>query len=157
MPLAPLPRPVHLLNEALAFLTELCALALLCWWGLHTGHGLPLRLLLGLGAPAVAAVVWGLFAAPRAAVRLPLSAVLAVKAAVFGSATAALLALGHHPAALAFAVVALLNTGLAAADRDALTTRSRAEAHAARANAEETHAVGTNAVGTNAVGARTGR
>lgn len=132
MSTAPLPKSIHLLNEGLAFLMELAAIALLCWWGLRTGHGLLLQLLLGLGAPAVAVVAWGLFASPKAAIQLPMPAVLAVKAAVFGSAAAALLALGHHPAALVFAVVALINTGLAAFDRDALTTRTRAQTRAGR-------------------------
>lgn len=114
-----LPGPVHLANETLAFLIEVAALAALGWWGFQAGGGLAAHALLGVGAPLLAAAVWGLFAAPRARVRLPLGGVLAVKAVVFGAATAALYGAGHPAMATAFAVVAVANTALAAADRRA--------------------------------------
>ena len=50
---------------------------------------------LGLGAVLVAAVVWGLFASPRAPVALPLGGRLAVELAFFGSAAAGLVATGR--------------------------------------------------------------
>jgi hypothetical protein len=85
------------------FLAELAALAGLFVWGLATQGWL-----LGLAAAGVAAVLWGLFAAPKA--RFPHPAGRAVvKVAVFGSAVAGLWAVGHHGWALALAcfVVAL--------------------------------------------------
>lgn len=101
-----LPAPVHLVNETLAFLVEVAALAALAWWGAQAGRGLAAHVLLGVAAPLLAAVVWGLFAAPRARIRLPIAGVLAVKAVVFGAATAALYGAGHPAMAAAFAVVA---------------------------------------------------
>nr|WP_258545332.1 YrdB family protein [Micromonospora provocatoris] len=53
------------------FLLELALLGSAGYWGLTLGAGRPLRLLAGLGAPLVIAVVWGLFCSPRAAVTLP--------------------------------------------------------------------------------------
>ena len=104
-----LPPGLHAVNEGLAFLLELLALGGLAWWGADTGGGLAASILLGAGAPVVAAVAWGLFAAPRARVRLPLAGVLAVKVIVFGLAAAGV-----------YAVVAVINTALATVDRDAL-------------------------------------
>ena len=120
-----IPRWLHAVNEALAFLLELAALAALAWWGSETGHGTAAHLILGIGAPVVAVVLWGLFAAPRATVKLPLPGVLAVKAVVFGGAALALWGVGHGGLAIAFALVALGNTALATADRQALMNASQ--------------------------------
>ena len=96
-------------NELLAFLLELAALAILCWWGFATGAGVPASIALGIGAPLVAAVVWGLFAAPLARFSLPRAGILAVKVVVFGGATAALAVLGHPILATVFAVIVVVN------------------------------------------------
>ncbi|WP_017236574.1 YrdB family protein [Streptomyces sp. SS] len=119
-----LPGPLHVLNEGLAFLLELAALAVLAWWGWSSAEPVLLRLALALAAPALAAVVWGLFAAPKARIRLPLAGVLLVKALVFGAAALALHALDRPSWAVAFALVALLNTALATADRQAAMHRA---------------------------------
>ncbi|MEX0173079.1 YrdB family protein [Streptomyces sp. LMG1-1-1.1] len=118
-----LPGPLHVLNEGLAFLLELAALAVLAWWGWESADHVALRLLFAVAAPALAAVVWGLFAAPKARIPLPLPGVLVVKALVFGAAALALHALDRPSSALVFAVVALLNTALATVDRRAAMRR----------------------------------
>ena len=51
-------------NLTVAFLLELCALAALGYWGLRTASGPATKAALGIGAPLLAAVLWGLFAAP---------------------------------------------------------------------------------------------
>ncbi|MGO4633388.1 YrdB family protein [Streptomyces sp. 2RAF24] len=112
-----LPAPLHVLNEALAFLLELAALALLACWGWQTPETTVPRLLLAVAAPAAAATVWGLFAAPKARIPLPLAGVLAVKTLVFGAATAALSTLAGPGWTLAFAIVVTVNTALATAGR----------------------------------------
>jgi Protein of unknown function (DUF2568) len=58
-------------NLALRFVLELCTLGALGYWGFKTGSGALARIGLGIGAPLVAAVVWGTFVAPRAPVQLP--------------------------------------------------------------------------------------
>jgi hypothetical protein len=52
-------------NLALRFLLELCALGALGYWGFKTGGGLIAKIGLGIGAPLVAAVVWGTFVSLR--------------------------------------------------------------------------------------------
>ncbi|MGW3657682.1 YrdB family protein [Streptomyces sp. NPDC005151] len=106
-------RPWFMANELLAFVVELAALACLSWWGFAAGGGAAARWLLGLGIPAVAIVLWGLFAAPRARVRLPLWGVLLVKAVVLGGGVYAVYRVGHPVAAVVAGVVVVVNTGLA--------------------------------------------
>ena len=115
-----IPRPLHVVNEGLAFLLEVVALAVLAWWGADVGDGVVLSVVLAVAAPLVAAVLWGLFAAPKARIRLPLPGVLLVKALVFGAAVAALYGLGRGALALVFAVIAIANTTIATMDRNAL-------------------------------------
>ncbi|MFG2163668.1 YrdB family protein [Micromonospora chersina] len=67
----------------LIFLLELALLAAAGWWGFTLDAGWPVRLLAGLGAPLVIAVVWGFFCSPRATVALPAPAKLGVQAACF--------------------------------------------------------------------------
>ncbi|MFF9347032.1 YrdB family protein [Streptomyces sp. NPDC014734] len=118
-----LPAPLHVINEGLAFLLEVAALAVLGVWGWRSAETMTMRLLLAVAAPAAAAVLWGLFAAPKARVRVPLAGVLTVKVLVFGAAAAALYAIGHHGAATVFAVVTAANTVLATLDRHAAMHR----------------------------------
>jgi hypothetical protein len=96
-------------NLALRFLLELCALVALGYWGIKTGSGALAKIALGIGTPLVAAVVWGVFVAPRAPVELPGVLVLLLQVLVFGSAAAGLAATGHRNLALVFAVVVLIN------------------------------------------------
>lgn len=106
-------RPWWAVNEVLAFLLEVVALACLFWWGFTLGDGLAVQLLLGTALLALAITLWALFAAPRARIRLPLPGVLAVKAVVLGGGAFALYGVGHPAAAAVMAVVVVVNTGLA--------------------------------------------
>jgi hypothetical protein len=96
-------------NLALRFLLELCALVALGYWGFTTGSAAITKVALGIGVPLVAAVVWGVFVAPRAPVALPGFVVLLLQVLVVGPAAAGLVATGHRALALAFAVVVVIN------------------------------------------------
>lgn len=107
-------RPWWAANEGLAFVVELAALVCLSWWGFHTGgDSTTLKLLPAFAFPALAIALWGLFAAPRARIRLPLAGVLAVKAVVLGGGAFGLYRVGHPAGAVALAVVMVANTALA--------------------------------------------
>nr|WSW67152.1 YrdB family protein [Streptomyces sp. NBC_00995] len=106
-------RPWWAVNEFLAFVVEVVALACVFRWGLTLGDGLAVRLLLGTALLALAITLWALFAAPRARFRPPLPGVLAVKAVVLGGGAFALYEVGHPVAAVVMAVVVVVNTGLA--------------------------------------------
>lgn len=102
-------RAFYWTNLTLAFLLELCALAALGYWGFRVGGGPVSKLVLGLGAPLVVAVVWGLFAAPRAPVSIRFAR-LGTQLAVFGSAAVALYATAHAALALTFAILVVVNS-----------------------------------------------
>ena len=128
VPHNPIARPLHLANEALAFLLELAALAGLCWWGLQVGPNLGAQLALGIGAPVVLIVVWALFCAPKARVKLPRGPLMVLRTVLLLSAAAAVFAAGRpttgwQVAAIIFAVVILLNAVITVMDRDALITQ----------------------------------
>jgi hypothetical protein len=92
-------------NEVLAFVVELVALGVLGYWGLKAGG-----VVLAAALPVAAAVLWGLFAAPRARYKVPLAVQLAVKVVVFGASIVGLLATGHPVLGTVFAVLVLVNT-----------------------------------------------
>jgi hypothetical protein len=96
-------------NLAVRFLLELCMLAALGYWGFKSGNGLLLKIGLGLGAPLLAAVAWGLFVAPKAAVKLPWPPRLLVELVIFGLAFAALYAAGQPGLTWIFALIYLIN------------------------------------------------
>ncbi|MFE2354538.1 YrdB family protein [Streptomyces parvulus] len=112
-PLPPAVRAVFLTNEVLALLLELLSLGLLAWWGFTRDIGWAGSLLPAVAAPLGAALVWRLFAAPKARYAIPHAARLGVKAVVFGAAALALLGIGHRWPAVWFAVAVLVNTALA--------------------------------------------
>ncbi len=97
-------------NELLAFLLEIVALLILSDWGWHRGASTGTRLLQAIAVPLVAAVIWGLFAAPKARIPVPLPGQLAVKALVFGAAAWALFDLRLPILGMVFAVIVAVNT-----------------------------------------------
>ncbi|MFD0279641.1 YrdB family protein [Kitasatospora sp. NPDC127111] len=102
--------PVTVVNGGLAFALELGLLAALCYWGFKTGSGTVTRILLGVGAPVLAGLTWGLFlAAGGPTVRLPLAAEIAVKLAVFAIGALALHAAGRTTPGLVFGALALIS------------------------------------------------
>lgn len=119
-----LPGLIHAVNETMAFLLEIAMLVALAWWGARSGSTVPRSIALALGAPLVAAIAWALFAAPKAKIRLPMAGILAVKALAFGSGAAAVYELGLHALAAWFLAVSVINSIVAAFDRDAVMRRA---------------------------------
>ena len=97
-------------NLALRFLLELCALAAIGLWGFQIGQGTLMKFGLGIGAPLLAAVVWGAFVSPRAAVPVPLAVWLLLQALIFGLAIAGLIATGHQTLAWIFVLAVVINS-----------------------------------------------
>lgn len=95
-------------NLALKFLLELVAIALLAAWGVRTGGGL-LGVALGAAAPLAMILIWGRWAAPRAARRLPLRLRVPLELTIFAAAGLLAYASGLRVVAIAFLVVAAAN------------------------------------------------
>src|SRR5262245_10092173 len=96
-------------NLALSFFLELCMLAALGYWGFTTSGELGTRIIFGIGAPLVAAVVWGIFLAPASSRRLHDPFHLALEVLIFGLAIMALYAAGQPAWALIFGIVYVIN------------------------------------------------
>ena len=92
--------------EVVRFLLELCMLAAFAVWGATV------NVALAIAAPIAAAVMWGLWMAPKSERRLPERRRIALEVALFGLATAALADAGHTVAAIAFGAVAAVDTTL---------------------------------------------
>jgi hypothetical protein len=99
-------------NLLVRFLLELAALAALGWWGWRTGTSAALRWALAIGLPLAAAVLWGIFAAPKSALDVSGPVKVAVQALVLGAAAVALLHLGETRWAAIYGAVLAVNTVL---------------------------------------------
>ena len=80
-------------TDVLYFLAELAVYVAVTWWGFTRDVPAVARWGLGLGGLVVFAVVWGLFAAPRAPVRMHGGAGLTFRIVWFGLGAAAVVAI----------------------------------------------------------------
>ncbi len=99
-------------NLGLSFLLELCAMAAFAYWGFQARSALLVKILLALAAALVAAMVWGLVAAPRAPRRLKGWELPAFKLLFFALAAAALAATAQPFLAVVLAALVVINLGL---------------------------------------------
>jgi hypothetical protein len=99
---------------ALRFAVELATIAVLAWAGASAGGGLPARITLAIGLPAVLMVFWGQLMAPRARRRLAEPGRLLVELLIFAASAAGLGLSGHPRAATIYGVIAV---GVAALSR----------------------------------------
>jgi hypothetical protein len=92
------------------FLLELCMLAALGYWGFDAGGWA-----LGLGAPLAAAVVWGMFIAPKARYAVPIGVWIGLQVVLFGAAALGLAAAASTGLAVLFAIAVVLHGAAMAA------------------------------------------
>jgi hypothetical protein len=97
-------------NLVLRFLLELCMLAALGYWGYWTGQGTLAKVGLAICAPLLAAMVWGVFISPKAAVRVPRWLWLVLQGILFGCAAAALATTGHPFLATVLLLLVAINS-----------------------------------------------
>jgi len=100
---------LKILNLAVRFGMELAMLVALGYWGFHTGGSAGMRWLLGIGAPLLAAAVWGLWMAPKASQRLQGGWFLLVELILFGLAGWGLYSTGAKSWTLWLGVVYVIN------------------------------------------------
>lgn len=101
--------------DILAFACELFAFFTLAFWG-FAGWLFPWNIVLGLGLPIVAILLWALFVSPRAVLRVHPFIRAVVELLVYASATIAWWDMGQAWVGLIFAVVAV-TTGVIAGRR----------------------------------------
>ncbi len=95
--------------DILRFLLELFAFVSLGIWG-FLAWPLPWPgVLVGIAAPVLAIVVWGLFLSPRAVIRLDPFGKAVVEIAIMGAAAIAWLDLGQPVVAIVFGILATVS------------------------------------------------
>src|SRR5689334_6956003 len=99
--------PLRLANLGVRFVLELAALAAAAYWGATAPVGGVGRVCLAIAAPALVAVVWGLFIAPKARIPTGLLGRAGLGFVVFSIAALALWARGQTSLAALFEGVAL--------------------------------------------------
>ena len=104
--------PFKLLNLALAFTLELCALMGLGAWGFAAGGPGLFRYVLGLGTPALVMAFWALYMAPKSSQRLPRPRRLPIQLLIFESAALGLASSGRLGLGEAMGIASLLCTAL---------------------------------------------
>lgn len=97
------------INAGLAFLLELAMLAALGYWGFYGDKSVLAKWMLGIGLPLLAAIVWGLFLAPRASYRLGSTSGNLLSLILFLLAATALFYTQHTVLAIVFALTAVVN------------------------------------------------
>jgi len=100
---------LKMINLGLRFLLELCILVIFGYWGFKTGRGIFNRILLGIGAPVLFAVVWGTFLAPNSPLRLVEPWLFLLELVIFALAGWVLYRTGKVKLTLTFSVVYILN------------------------------------------------
>jgi hypothetical protein len=97
------------------FLLELCMLGAFAYWGFETGDGPAAQALLGVGVPVAAAVVWGMFIAPKARHPVPTAVWIGLQAILFGAAALGLAAVAPAQLAVLFVIAVVLHGAAMAA------------------------------------------
>ena len=100
-------------NLALSFGLARVMLGALAVWGIVTGDTAPSRWVLGLGSPVLAAVIWGIWLAPRSDLRLDMPWLVTAQLVIFAVAAAALYGAGYFGFATSFVLLVMLNVTLA--------------------------------------------
>ena len=101
-------RPTVRPNDILRFLLELFAIVSLGIWG-FLAWPLPWNIVVGIGAPVIAILLWALFRSPRAVLHVDPFVKAIVEIVVMGSAAFAWWDLGQPVVAIVFAVVATIS------------------------------------------------
>ncbi|BCJ40603.1 hypothetical protein GCM10010168_74090 [Actinoplanes ianthinogenes] len=94
-----------------AFGLELAVYAAAGYWGFTCSRRWPVRVLAGVGAPVLFALVWGWFGAPTATYPVQGLGRVALEVLWFGGGAAALWLRGRRTLAVAFVAVYLVTTG----------------------------------------------
>jgi len=97
------------LNLVLRFLLEICVLTAFGYWGIQSGKSMFFKFLLGIGAPVLFVVIWGMFGSPKAI--FPLSGFwhFTFEFVIFSLAVIALYATGKTQLATVFAILIIIN------------------------------------------------
>ena len=100
-------------NLALALVLELGVLVALAYWGFATGATILVKIVLSIGAPAAAILIWAIWGAPRSEHRLQGISYWLLRVAFDAAGAVALFVTGQQTVGVVFALAAALNCILA--------------------------------------------
>ena len=103
---------LKLMNAGLTFFLELAMLIALGYWGFYGDKSVLAKWLLGIGLPLLAAVLWGIFLAPKATHRLGSTSGNLLSLILFLLAATTLFFTPHIALAIIFALTAIANRAL---------------------------------------------
>jgi Protein of unknown function (DUF2568) len=95
-------------NDVIRFLLEIFAVLSLALWGFLSWH-FPVNVIVGVGAPALAIVLWALFRSPKAVFQIDPFGRALVEIVVMAAAAFAWWSLGQPVVAIVFAILATVS------------------------------------------------
>lgn len=104
---------IKTLNVGLTFLLELAMLAAFGYWGFQGEKSVWIKWGLGIGLPLAAAILWGIWLAPRANQHLNIIGGTLLSSGLFFLAALALYQTNHPTLAIALAGITIVNRALA--------------------------------------------
>ena len=90
------------------FLLEIAMLVSFMYWGFHLDASLFVKILFGVGAPILVAVIWGTFIAPKASIPVSVPIRILLQIILFSSAAMALYFSEKGTLAIIFGTVVLI-------------------------------------------------
>jgi hypothetical protein len=96
-------------NLGIRFILEIAVLVILGYWGFHATPSPLLKMVLGIGTPLVAAVIWGLFGAPRAPYTLTGLPFFMLEIVIFGLPVIILFYLEKQTLGFIYGIVVAIN------------------------------------------------
>ena len=100
---------LKIINLGIRFLLEILVLIILGYWGFQVSNGTMMKIIAGIGTPLLAAVLWGLFGAPKATYLLHGFPFLILEIVIFGLPAIALLFLEKQTLAYFYGAVTIVN------------------------------------------------
>ncbi|WP_223589578.1 YrdB family protein [Neobacillus bataviensis] len=97
------------INLGIRFLLEIMVLVILGYWGFHVSQGTIIKILLGFGTPLLAAVIWGMFGAPKAPFTLSGFSFLVLEIIIFGLPAVALFFAEKQTLAFIYGLIVVVN------------------------------------------------
>ncbi|MEO2078026.1 MAG: YrdB family protein [Bacillus sp. (in: firmicutes)] len=97
------------INLGIRFILEIAVLTILGYWGFHVSQSTVINILLGIGTPLLAAVIWGMFGAPKAPYTLSGLPFLMLEIAIFGLPVIILFYLDKHTLGFVYGLVTVIN------------------------------------------------
>lgn len=97
------------LNLALRFILEVCALVSFSYWGFQSSKTFLFKFVLGIGTPLLIATIWAIFGSPAAPIPLQGIERMLLELFIFGLATIALYTSGKPALSIVFASFVIIN------------------------------------------------